>query len=80
MHHQAMTREWASRIQEWTYVAPYDFYNQTPSEEGIEEMMTYQAIMDGHSSRQINGTHQRKFVPLVASSSPVLFLMCLFTS
>ncbi|WP_214700395.1 MULTISPECIES: hypothetical protein [unclassified Exiguobacterium] len=80
MHHRPMTREWAGQIQEWTYGAPYDFYNQPHSEEGITELMTYQAIMDGHSSRQINGTHQHKFVPLVASSSPVLFLMCLFTS
>nr|WP_251127385.1 GNAT family N-acetyltransferase [Exiguobacterium sp. s63] len=43
-----MTREWAGQIQEWTYGAPYDFYNQPPSEEGIAELMTYQAIVAEH--------------------------------
>ena len=48
MHHRPMTREWASQIQTWTYAAPYDFYNQSPSEEGIDELMTYQAILESH--------------------------------
>jgi len=43
-----MTREWAGQIQEWTYGAPYDFYNQPPSEEGVAELMTYQAIVEEH--------------------------------
>lgn len=46
MHHRPMTREWANQIQKWTYGAPYDFYNQSPSEEGIDELMTYQAIFE----------------------------------
>ena len=48
MHHRPMTREWAGQIQEWTYGAPYDFYNQPPSEEGVAELMTYQAIVEEH--------------------------------
>ena len=48
MHHRPMTREWASQIQTWTYAAPYDFYNQSPSEEGVNELMTYQAILESH--------------------------------
>ncbi|WP_214742271.1 GNAT family N-acetyltransferase [Exiguobacterium sp. s48] len=48
MYHRPMTREWAGQIQEWTYGAPYDFYNQPPSEEGIAELMTYQAIVAEH--------------------------------
>ena len=48
MHHRPMTREWACQIQEWTYEAPYDFYNQSPSEEGIAELMTYQVIVEEH--------------------------------
>ena len=48
MNHQPMTPEWASQIQKWTYAAPYDFYNQSPSEEGIDELMTYQAILESH--------------------------------
>ncbi|WP_215113250.1 GNAT family N-acetyltransferase [Exiguobacterium sp. s63] len=48
MNHRPMTREWAGQIQEWTYGAPYDFYNQPPSEEGIAELMTYQAIVAEH--------------------------------
>ena len=48
MYHRPMTREWAGQIQEWTYGAPYDFYNQPPSEEGIAELMTYQAILVKH--------------------------------
>lgn len=48
MHHRPMTLEWAGQIQEWTYEAPYDFYNQSPSEEGIDELMTYQAMLEDH--------------------------------
>ncbi|WP_214821542.1 MULTISPECIES: GNAT family N-acetyltransferase [unclassified Exiguobacterium] len=48
MNHQPMTSEWASLIQKWTYAAPYDFYNQSPSEEGIDELMTYQAMVEEH--------------------------------
>ncbi|MCV9900531.1 GNAT family N-acetyltransferase [Exiguobacterium sp. N5] len=48
MHHRPMTCEWACQIQEWTYEAPYDFYNQSPSEEGIAELMTYQVIVEEH--------------------------------
>lgn len=48
MHHRPMTREWAGQIQEWTYGAPYDFYNQPPSEQGVAELMTYQAIVEEH--------------------------------
>lgn len=48
MHHRPMTHEWAGQIQEWTYGAPYDFYNQPPSEEGVAELMTYQAIVEEH--------------------------------
>ncbi|WP_214694943.1 GNAT family N-acetyltransferase [Exiguobacterium sp. s160] len=48
MHHRPMKREWASQIQEWTYGVPYDFYNQSPSEEGIDELMTYQAMLEDH--------------------------------
>lgn len=48
MHHRPMTREWAGQIQEWIYGAPCDFYNQPPSEEGIAELMTYQAIVEEH--------------------------------
>ena len=48
MYHRPMKREWAGQIQEWTYGAPYDFYNQPPSEEGIAELMTYQAILVKH--------------------------------
>ncbi|WP_214875083.1 GNAT family N-acetyltransferase [Exiguobacterium sp. CH10] len=48
MYHRPMTLEWAGQIQEWTYGAPYDFYNQSPSEEGIDELMTYQAMLEDH--------------------------------
>lgn len=48
MHHRPMTREWANQIQAWTYAAPYDFYNQPPPEEGVNELMTYQAILESH--------------------------------
>lgn len=48
MHHRPMTLEWAGQIQEWTYGAPYDFYNQSPSEEGIDELMTYQAMLEDY--------------------------------
>lgn len=39
-----MTRGDAQVIQSWTYPPPYDFYNQSSSEEGIEELMAYHAI------------------------------------
>lgn len=41
-----MTRANAHTIQSWTYEPPYDFYNQTPSEEGLEELMAYKAVHD----------------------------------
>ncbi len=46
MHIRPMTRENARAIQAWTYEAPYDFYNQDPSAEGLDELMTYHAIHD----------------------------------
>lgn len=39
-----MTEQDAHAIQAWTYEAPYDFYNQTPSQSGLEELMHYQAV------------------------------------
>ncbi len=39
-----MTEQNARAIQSWTYEAPYDFYNQTPSQSGLEELMHYQAV------------------------------------
>ncbi|QUE86882.1 GNAT family N-acetyltransferase [Exiguobacterium alkaliphilum] len=44
MNVQPMTEQDARAIQAWTYEAPYDFYNQTPSEAGIKELMAYQAV------------------------------------
>jgi len=41
-----MTRQDARAIQAWTYESPYDFYNQEASAEGLDELMTYQAVHD----------------------------------
>lgn len=41
-----MTQEDAHAIQSWTYEAPYDFYNQVASVEGIDELMTYRTVYD----------------------------------
>jgi len=41
-----MTRQDAHVIQAWTYEAPYDFYNQEASAEGLDELMAYRAVHD----------------------------------
>ncbi|MFN4214006.1 N-acetyltransferase family protein [Exiguobacterium sp.] len=42
-----VTEEDARAIQAWTYEAPYHLYNQAPSDDGIDELMTYEGIYDG---------------------------------
>lgn len=47
MEIRPMTQQDAHTIQAWTYEAPYDFYNQEVSAEGLDELMVYQAVHDG---------------------------------
>lgn len=46
MNTRPMTRQDAHAIQAWTYEPPYDFYNQEASAEGVDELMSYQAVYD----------------------------------
>lgn len=46
MHIRPMTRQNAHAIQAWAYESPYDFYNQIPSVEGVDELMTYHTVHD----------------------------------
>lgn len=46
MEIRPMTRQDAHAIQTWTYEAPYNFYNQEPSPEGLVELMAYQAVYE----------------------------------
>ena len=40
-----MTRPFAKEIQSWVYEAPYTRYNGEASEEGLQELLTYKAVV-----------------------------------